>query len=148
MSRDVVSDIESLLPFALKSSPSRGGFRWGWVCLKVAAASRKPIPSPALPLTGRGFISRSFRGLLQPREPELLALRQVALGHRLRQLAPAQDGALAPGDADRAARLAQVEAVRGLHHLLVGGPRRVQFDQSQGHALAGIEAVEKPGTDG
>src|SRR3546814_3257142 len=130
MSRDVVSDIESLLPFALKSSPSRGGFRWGWVCLKVAAASRKPIPSPALPLKGRGFISRSFRGLLQPREPELLELRQVALGHRLRQLAHAQDGALALGDGESAARVEQVAAVRGLNHVRVGGQRKAPDDKS------------------
>src|SRR3546814_9313761 len=75
-------------------------------------AETHPLPSP--PLEGEGVNSRGFGRLLQTREPELLALRQVALGHRLRQLAHAQDGALALGDGDRAARGEQVEAVRGL----------------------------------
>src|SRR3546814_5221593 len=92
-------------------------------------AETHPLPSP--PLEGEGVNSRGFGRLLQPRVPELLALRQVALGHRLRQLAHAQDGALALGDGDRAARVEQVEAVRGLHHLLVGGQRQVEFDQAQ-----------------
>src|SRR5690606_12853908 len=137
MSRDVVSDIDRK-PLALKSSPSRGGFRWGWVSLKVAAASRKHILTPALPLKGRELDSRGFSRLLQPREPELLALRQVTFGHRLRQPAHAQDGALAFGDGDRAARVEQVEAVRGLHHLLVGRQRQAQLDQAQGLGLAGV----------
>src|SRR3546814_4135426 len=59
-------------------------------------AETHPLPSP--PLEGEGVNSRGFGRLLQTREPELLALRQVALGHRLRQLAHAQDGALALGD--------------------------------------------------
>src|SRR5690606_33321142 len=117
MSRDVVSDIESLLPwspphrggFLALSSPSRGGFRWGWVYLKIAAAPRKTHPHPSPPLEGEGANSRGFGRLLQPRKPELLALRQVAPGHGLRQPAHAQDGALALGDGDRAARVEQVE---------------------------------------
>src|SRR5258705_177476 len=56
---------------------------------------------------------------LESREAELLAARVVRSGNRSRDRAHAQDVALAFGDADRAARVEQVEGVRGLAHLVV-----------------------------
>src|SRR5690606_40873598 len=75
--------------------------------------------------TSRTCRSGSRRSLLrgrldlQAREAELLALRVVGLRHRLRQPAHAKDVTLAFGDADRAPRVEQVEAVAGLGDLVV-----------------------------
>src|SRR5690606_9240622 len=99
--------------------------------------------------TSRTCRSGSRRGLLrgrldlQAREAELLALRVVGLRHRLRQPADAQDVALAFGDADRAARVEQVEAVAGLGDLVVGGQRQSDLDELQRLRFAGVEAVEQ-----
>src|SRR3546814_11070550 len=50
--------------FALKSSPSRGGFRWGWVSSTPPRRAGTPSPPQPSPRRGGGFISRRFRGLL------------------------------------------------------------------------------------
>src|SRR5690606_9098553 len=97
------------------------------------------------PRAGEGRRSgRPGRGL-QTGEAQLPALLVVRLRHRLRQPAHAQDVALALGDADRAARVEQVEAVAGLAHLVVGRQRQAGLDQLQGLGLAGVEAVEQLG---
>src|SRR5690606_27888827 len=89
---------------------------------------------------------RSVRGgALEAREAELLALRVVGAGHRLRQGAHPQDVALALGDADGAAGVQQVEGVAGLAHLLVGRQRQLRLHQPQRLGLAGVEAVEQLG---
>src|SRR5688572_33280052 len=68
------------------------------------------------------------RGGLQARETELFALGVIGFGAGARQRAHAQDVALAFGHRDRAAGVEQVEAVRGLADLFVGGQRQAEFD--------------------
>ena len=60
---------------------------------------------------------------VQQREAERLAALVVRLRHRARERAHAQDVALPLGHRDGAARIEQVEGVRGLEHLLVGRQR-------------------------
>src|SRR5690606_17334029 len=91
---------------------------------------------------GKGARSRAG---LQSREAELLALGVVGLGHGLGQGAHAQDVALALGYRDGAARVQQVERMRGLAHLLVGRQGQAGLDQLQRLALAGVEAMEQFG---
>jgi hypothetical protein len=67
---------------------------------------------------------------LEAREAEPLAPGVIRLGHGLGQRAHAQDVALALGHADRAARVQQVERVRGLAHLLVGRQRESVRDRA------------------
>ena len=58
-------------------------------------------------------------------KPSALARFVVALRDAARQVADAADVGGALGDGDRAARVEQVERVRGLQHLLVGGQREL-----------------------
>src|SRR5699024_5355214 len=96
-------------------------------CRRRMPAPGPAAPSPAArrcPVRSAGAAcpvpSRRLRaGLLQPREAELLALRVVRPRNALGEPAHPQDVALSLGDADRAARIKHVEAVAGLHHLLV-----------------------------
>ena len=60
---------------------------------------------------GRQCQRGALRSVLQARKTQFLALRVVALGHRLRQLAHAQDVALALGDGNGAAGIEQAYAV-------------------------------------
>src|SRR5688572_16078853 len=71
-----------------------------------------------------------FSGMRQHREAEPLARLVVGLGHGTRQRAHAADIRLALGDRDRAARIQQVEGVRGLHHHLVARQHALRLDQA------------------
>src|SRR5690606_4139103 len=73
-----------------------------------------------LPKREKGHASSSPVLLLQTGKAQLLALAVIRLRHRLGHPAHAQDVALALGDADRTARVEQVEAVAGLADLVVG----------------------------
>src|SRR5688500_9980769 len=84
---------------------------------------------------------RRFAQALATRKPELLALRVVRLGDRLREGAHAQDVALALRDADRAARVEQVERVRRLADLVVRGQRQALLDELQRFAFADVEPL-------
>ena len=81
----------------------------------------------------------------QHREAQRLAAGVVRLRHGARQRAHAQDVALALGHGDRAARIQQVEGVRGLQHLLVGRQRQLRREQRIACRLVLVEVAEQHG---
>src|SRR6266481_9421022 len=72
-----------------------------------------------------------------------LARVEVALRNGARQRPDAADIAGALGDADRAARIEQVERVAGLQHRLVCGQREPRMDQARRFAFEKLELPEQ-----
>jgi hypothetical protein len=82
-------------------------------------------------------------GLGRHRKAEPGAAVEVALGDAARQVPDPADVGGALGDADRAARVEQVEAVRRLQHLLVGRQGERLVHQRLGLALVSGEGDEQ-----
>src|SRR5581483_4876907 len=70
------------------------------------------------------------RAVLQRGELHLHARRQVELRAVVREAPHPKDVSLPLGDADRAARIEQVEGVRALQAVVVGGKRQLLLDQA------------------
>ncbi len=96
--------------------------------------SRSAVPAPSggvlllrWLLSGLGDVGQHFVGPGTGRhgEAQARAAVQVAAGHGAREVADAADVGGALGHGNGAARIQQVEAVRGLEHLLVGGQREL-----------------------
>src|SRR5690348_16270316 len=87
--------------------------------------------------------SRGFLAALESGKSKLLALRVVRLRDLARQRAHAKDVALPLGDADRAARVEQIERVARLHDLLVGRQWQSRVDELLRFALADVEPVQE-----
>src|SRR6185369_7777333 len=77
------------------------------------------------------------------RETQAFAAVVITLGDAARQVADAADVRRAFSDADRAARIQQVEAVRGLEHLLVSRQRELLLHQVPGLPLVRRESREE-----
>src|SRR3954465_2389213 len=93
------------------------------------------------------------RAILEAGELHPCAGGEIELRAVVRELAHAQDVPLALGDADRAARVEQIEGVRAFQAVVVGGQRKLAPDQcpalllvlveqpEQAFGIAGMEAV-------
>src|ERR1700694_2722399 len=125
------------------ATPSPAGF---W---KLAGSSSVPISntrsiSSHLEELGvaRQFLFRP-RAILEARELHPRAGGEIELRAIVRELAHAQDVALPLGHADGAARVEQVEDVRALQAVVVGGQRQLLLDQRAALLLVLIEETEE-----
>src|SRR5262249_46478748 len=78
----------------------------------------------------------------EQRKAEVGARLDVALGAALGERAHAADEALPLGDADRAARVEEVEGVRALHAVVVGGEDEPGGEEPLALLLEGVEEAE------
>src|ERR1019366_8931408 len=129
-------------PSALSAATLRRAAR------REEARSRAP-PSRRLLLGRHGALRSELGphflapGLRRHGKAESGPALEIALRHAPRQGADAADVGSALGDADGAARLEQIEAVRRLQHLLVGGRRELQVHEQPGFALVRGEGGEQ-----
>src|SRR6056297_1623836 len=96
----------------------------------------------SVPISTRKSARSAMRGLARPgehRKAQRFAAGVIAFRDAARHVAHAQYEALPFGDRDRVARVQQVEDVRGLEHLLVGGQRQRARQQ---RGAAGLQLVE------
>src|SRR6266850_1020213 len=117
-------------------------------CWKLAGSSSVPI-SNSRSISGppKVAVARELllgqRAILEAGELHPRARGQVELRAVVRQLAHTQDVALPLGDADGPARIQQVEDVRALEAVVVGGQRQLLPDQRAALLLVLVEEQEE-----
>src|SRR5262249_33682449 len=111
-------------------------FAFGRAAARVALRALMPRPGVTLRASPPGLV-------LQQREAERLAALEVSAGDPRGERADPEDVALPLGHRDRAARIEQVEGVRGLQHLLVRGEREPGGEEALTLALVILEMPEE-----
>src|SRR5215469_2068909 len=84
-------------------------------------AARSSCTRPRCPRRGVLVLSALRALSLQQREAQRFTAREIGTRHGARQGADPEDVALPLGDGNGTPRIEQIESVRGLEHLLVGG---------------------------
>src|SRR6185436_19697696 len=133
--RGVARSCSTLPPFGARPSATSSS-RMPWA---------NALPSADSALGGSSSVSSSTSRLLAifHWEAEAFAGLEISLGHRAGEgpYPPNVGGAL--GHRDRAARVEQVEGMRGLHHHLVARQHALRFDQPFRLAFVVREGIEK-----
>src|SRR5688500_9967214 len=114
----------------------------------ATSSSRMPLakarPSADSALGGSSSVSSSTRRLgMSHRKAEPFSGLVVGLGDAARESTHPADVGSALGDRDRAARVEQVEGVRGLHHHLVAGQHALRLDQAFGFVFIVLEQLKQ-----